>query len=326
MKVLGLNGGNGVFLHPLKKYLIGNIEPRGLFHTPGQEQWASNFKVPLSRDSKPFRGSKVDVIIGAPDCGHSSIFSYSRSKKLSDPNLNDSLNLFVAEVSAFKPIIFFMENLPKGVEKMDLGNMFPDYHFKVITGTVAMFGNSQISRIRALVIGAKDKNHLRYFKKPTNIKPQKNCFELLEGLKKEDPSLGHVREDINETITLYGGFKDTLKNIRAQWLSTKDRKWVVQGRRFKTAPGVYRNRGMDYPKTARKANRQFNHWGYMMSPRELARIQGVPDEFKIYFEASKKQYWINKGRTTVTKCPPYEMGVWIKTQLKKLWKKENLPT
>lgn len=326
MRVLAINGGNGVFVHPLKKYLVGNIEPRGIFHTKGDKQWKSNFNQKISRDSKPFRGLRIDVIIGAPDCGHSSVLSYSRSKKMSDPNLNDSLNLFVAEVNAFSPLLFFMENLEKGVDKMDLPSLFPNYHFRVITGSVTMYGNSQKSRKRALVIGAKNKKHLKYFKKPTNLKPLKTTQELLKGLRKPDLNLGNLREDINSTITLYGGYKETLLNIQKAWQSHNDSKWVVKDRNFKTAPGVYRNRPLDYPRTARKANRQFNHWGLMMSPRELARIQGVPDSFKIHMEIDSATYWINKGRATVTKCPPYEMGLWIKRKLLKLWKNENLST
>jgi site-specific DNA-cytosine methylase len=323
MRGLSICGGNGVFLYPLRNYIIGNIEPRGLFHTPNEEQWYANFSKPITRDSKQFQGSKVDFIIGAPDCGHSSVLSYSRSKKMSDPSLNDSLNLFVAEVNAFKPTLFFMENLPKALEKMDLESLFPHYHFKVITGSVTMYGNSQVNRVRSLLIGSRRPLLLKYFNKPNDIRGPKTCFDLLGDLKKEDLELGHIREPINSEITLYGGFKASLKDIRAAWLSTKDTKWVVKDRNFKTAPGVYRNKALDHPRTARKANRQFNHWGLMMSPRELARIQGVPDKFKIYIDPKRKQYWINKGRTTVTKCPPYEMGRFIKNCLEKLCKKEN---
>jgi len=324
MIILGVCGGNGVFLHPSRKYLIGNIEPRSLFHTKGDMQWRSNFKTPISKDDKPFRGTHVDIIIGAPDCGHSSVFSYSRAKKLSEPSKNDSLKTYVDCVNAFKPHLFFMENLEKGFERMLLHEFFPGYFYKTIIGSVSIYGNSQVTRKRALLIGCKVEEHLEYFKNPKGV-PLFTSGELLKGCKAEDITQGHIREDINNTITLYGGFKDTLKNIRKGWLDNPDMyKWKVEGRNFTTAPGVYINRANQFPKTARKANRQFNHWGLTMSPRELAKIQGVPDTFKIYIglDPLHSTYWINKGRTSVTKCPPYEMGAWIKRKCKKLWRTE----
>ena len=44
LQVLGVNGGNGIILHPFKNQLIRNIEPRGVFKTPGNAQWKLNFK------------------------------------------------------------------------------------------------------------------------------------------------------------------------------------------------------------------------------------------------------------------------------------------
>lgn len=58
--------------------------------------------------------------------------------------------------------------------------------------------------------------------------------------------------------------------------------------------------------TARKADRQFKWNGLPMSPRELARIMGIPDKFKIHIEEDRKNYWINKGRLIVTQTFPYE--------------------
>ena len=55
-----------------------------------------------------------------------------------------------------------------------------------------------------------------------------------------------------------------------------------------------------------------------MTPRELARIQNIPDSFKIYMDIKNPIYWINKGRTTVTKCPPYDIGKWFYNQLIKI--------
>ncbi len=44
LKVLGVCGGQGALLFPFRDKLIGNIEPRGVFHTAKEEQWKANFK------------------------------------------------------------------------------------------------------------------------------------------------------------------------------------------------------------------------------------------------------------------------------------------
>ena len=43
LRVLGVCGAQGALLFPFKKYLIGNIEPRAVFHTKNEEQWKLNF-------------------------------------------------------------------------------------------------------------------------------------------------------------------------------------------------------------------------------------------------------------------------------------------
>lgn len=336
MNILGICGGNGVILYPMRKKLIANIEPRTLFHTKGDKQWKANFgDIPMFRSFESyakdnrFKGKSVDIIVGAPDCGHSSMLSYSRKKTLSNPFTNDSLMLYINSISYFQPMFFLMENLPKLLDTFTptlWKELFPEYYFFFHNGPVSMFGNSQFSRVRTIIIGInKNKakqvieeaqyhfNHIYKINEPTN------CKNLLRGLKDENINIGHVREDINSTITIYAGRKLTLKQAQKYWNVFKDEKhWVVKNRNFKTAPGVYRNLDHEAPLVARKANRQFNHQGLQMTPRELARIQGIPDKFKIYMEPENIGYFINKGRTTVTKTPPYEIGKWFYKQIKKL--------
>ena len=339
MRVLGVMAGNGVIIHPLKEYLIGNIEPRAIFHSKNNSQWKINFneipyKTSYNEDLIHWRKRGVDVIIGNPDCGHSSILSYSRSKKLSNPNDNKSIALYLMSIKLIKPKIFMMENLPKLMDIYDEKfwyNNFPDYSFIFHKCSVSNFGNSQKDRIRLLVIGL-DKTYFGtyldkiqyHFLHVYKIHTLKKSGELIKDLDGVSLNMGHIRENINNIITLYAGFKITLKQVQDFWLKNPTlKRYKVSGRNFDNAPGVYRNLEFDYPSTARKANRQFNHLGLQMSPRELARIQGVPDSFNIYFEPNKIGYWINKGRATVTKCPPYEVGEWFKRQLLKIdeiWK------
>lgn len=336
MKIISVNGGNGVISFSMKKHLVGNIEIRSIFHTKFMEQWKINFgDIPYFRESEDLtRMVKPDVIIGAPNCGHSSVLTYSRAKKLSDPLKDESFELYLISIMHFKPKVFLMENLPKVLKMVPLEVLektFPDYELIVHTKSVSEWGNSQINRVRLVLIGLhkdsfgdnleKAQYHMNNIYK---INILKTSGQLLKGLENKGLKEGNVREDLEDIITLYAGYKTSLENIRDFWLNNPTiKRYPVTYRKFTTAPGVYINRFDDYPATARKANRQFNHQGLQLSPRELARIQGVPDRFKIFIDPYKKYYWINKGRATITKTPPYEIGKWFYKQLKqihKLWK------
>lgn len=336
MNVLGVCAGNGVIIHPFREFLIGNIEPRSIFHSKGDKQWEANFKgVPLYKSVKEARvGVKlpVNVVIGNPDCGHSSILSYSRKKALSDPRDNESLNLYIKCVKKYQPEVFLMENLPKLLEICDIPfwhKALPNYKINYIIKPVSEWGNSQVNRVRLVMIGVRSdligqhpniQYHFLQIHKPGVLS---TSAELALGLGEEDPKIAHVREDIDSIITLFAGFKISLRDVQRHWKENPtESRWIVKGRKFSTAPGVYRNISGKYPATARKANRQFNHDGLQMSPRELARVQGVPDSFKLHMDIGNKIYWINKGRATVTKTPPYQIGAWFYGRVinSKLWK------
>jgi site-specific DNA-cytosine methylase len=336
MNVLGVCAGNGVIIHPClngdKLSLIGNVETRAIFHSKGDKQWYENFwPIPLYKSIPELRKMKqpVDIIIGHPDCGHSSILSYSRRKTLSDPRDNESLNLYIKCTKKYQPKLFLMENLPKLLEICDSNfwsKAFPNYNINYIIGSVSDWGNSQVNRVRLVIIGirkdfAKEYNEIQYqLTQIYRLNQLKSTQDLLNGIPiTEDPKIGHVRENINSIITLYARFKISLSDVQKHWKENpKTSRWVVRDKKFSTAPGVYRNIENKYPNTARKANRQFNPDGLQMSPRELARIQGIPDDFKIYINPLNLQYWINKGRASVTKTPPYEIGQWFFEQVNSL--------
>lgn len=321
-KTLGICGGNGVILHPFRNGdLLGNIEPRTVFHTTHDAQWKANFRV--EQDKTPnvdYPKNRVDVIVGAPDCGHSSVLSYSRAKRLSDPEENDSLNLFIESVSKYKPKFFMMENLPKILDTFGnrINEIFKDYRLIKHIDSVSRWGNSQVTRIRLVIIGVREDlplDLLDYFKLPTDNYELKTTGELLDGLESENLDFGNVREPLDFEVHLFynGKKKIPLSLAKKLWLGEyKDKKkWPVNFGNLKNQPGCYRNFEDDYPLTARKANRQFNHWGLQMSPRELARIQGIPDSFKLIIDPDRLLTYINKGRTTVAKSPPYEIGLWF---------------
>jgi site-specific DNA-cytosine methylase len=322
MKILGVCGGNGVILYPMRGDLIGNIEPRNVFYTPGELQWRLNFdQVPFYKKYEP--GLNPDVIIGAPNCGHSSVLSYSRIKKLSDPRDDESMTLYLKAIEECRPKVFLMENLSKLLEEItqdDLKTLFPEYKLIFHEHSVWEWGNSQKNRVRLVIIGVRRdyKQYYDLFSRVYPVNEHKTCKQLTNGL--EYGKIGHIRESINSRITLYAGFKTSAAEIQEGWLKNDWTRWQVTGRNFGTAPGVYRNLEGGHPNTARKANRQYNPEGLMMTPRELARIQGVPDNFEIAWDLKLRPegFWINKGRLTVTKCPPMEIAIWFKELLQQM--------
>lgn len=324
LKILAVCGGNGVICHPLKGNLIANIEPRPIFKTPQNIQWTSNFgKIPLFHSVEAFvkeftTKPEVDLLVGAPDCGHSSILSYSRSKSLHNPRDNSSLTLYLKAVKLFQPRVFMMENLPamlKTITRNELRSFFEEYRLIFIEHPVTAWGNSQKHRVRLVLFGVKRGEDIstKELRKVYPMGELKTSGQLISGL--DSNISGHIRENINTRITLYAGKKMSLSDIRDEWMRRGVSRWEVEDRAFFTAPGVYMNLENKPPATARKANRQFNHHGLMMTPRELARIQGVPDSFEIWVDHSREGYCINKGRATVTKTPPYEMGIWLHSKL-----------
>lgn len=132
--------------------------------------------------------------------------------------------------------------------------------------------------------------------------------------------MGHYVEPLDQLITIYGGCKITLREIKEVWTTTLKHKsrYTAEGRKYTIAPGVYKNLPNKPPATARKQNRQFNHKGEMMSPRELARIQGVPDTFVLPVNPNTIKRDLNKARVCITKCPPYEVGAWFYQCLRNL--------
>lgn len=333
-QVVGVSSGGGVSLYPFYPNILGNIEGRAIFHTAGNKQWQENFhNIPLFKDftHKAISTCKnADVLISSPDCGSGSILRYSRAKQLGDHKLNKSLAMFFEGVVYFQPKFILFENLGglfKSFDRHEFYYTLDNYRLIAHLKPVTFWGNSQLHRERLVIVGIRndlDKEIDRYFKLPDYRDQNKTCRELYADLDNirtftEALNSAHVREDIFTEITIYSGKKMLISEIRNHWqmeLQGK-RRWEVKDRKFKTAPGVYRNRLNDYPATARKANRQFDHNGLMLTPRQLARIQGVPDDFKIFIDPGSLNYWINKGRALVTKTPPMEISYWFRRKLNK---------
>jgi site-specific DNA-cytosine methylase len=332
-KVLGISSAMGVSLYPFKKELIGNIEARPIFHSPGDRQWKVNFgNIPLLREITTAI-EKPDIIISSPDCGSGSILRMSRAKEYGDHKKNDSLKLFFEAMDLYKPKLFLFENLEglfKSFPEEDFDKALQEYHLIKHIAPVTMWGNSQATRVRLIIVGIRkdiySKKLGHYFRMPDYRHLNKTCWELYGDLDKIGWSIpfGNVRENIYDACTIHSGRKLLIQEIQNIWQTElrSQSRWVVKDRNYSTAPGVYRNLPNHYPSTARKANRQFDHNGLMLTPRQLARIQGVPDSFRLYVTSDKLNYWINKARAAVTKTPPYEIGLWFKKKIdksQKLW-------
>lgn len=331
IKVLGICAGNGVCLFPFhsrKKFkVIGNVEPRQVFHTKNEEQWNLNFEnVPFEKEIKPyFRKFKPDVIIGHPDCGDSSALRLSRAKKRGNVKDNSSVNLFIQSINLYQPATFLLENLPLFLKTYTLeylNDIFEEqYDLWTIEGSVALFGNSQVSRKRLVLIGLKKGQKLLSKKALTE------CLKVYEHTPKaaeyfELPltqmvEVGHYRELPNTYLSLYHPPTNrrtlTVEEAQKLWaeLPPSVSRWPVGGK-MKNQPGVSRHSPGKPPLTVRKQNRQFSTLGLPLSPREMANIQGVSSLFKIYVDLRQRVYWLNKNRVTVTKCMPYEIAQWYK--------------
>lgn len=167
LRVLGVCAGQGALLFPFKKNLLGNIEIRGVFHTPGEEQWKLNFgDIPFYKGFclQEFN-EKVDIIISSPDCGAASVMRLSKVKELGNPKDNRSLNLVIASILKYKPKIFLIENLPRLLTLLPkdfFEETFKDYKLIFHERSVLDYGNSQESRKRLLIIGVHKKTGKKY--------------------------------------------------------------------------------------------------------------------------------------------------------------------
>ena len=334
--VIGLSSGAGVILYPFYNNpnidLKYAVECRRTYLLGGMPvQFELNFPdVPYSLDLG-IPPESVDVVVGHPKCGMSSVFALSRGKKNTSHKDEPSLNLYIHGIHKLFPKYFLLENLPKLLDtysKEAFGEIFSNYHLIFWEGSVSDFGNSQKTRKRLVIIGIRkdvvSKRSIRILSKPKPLYDIQTTGNLLMHL----PEDGHFTEDLDEQITVYGGHKKYLWQLQKYWLDNKHlNRYKVGNDRMQYAPGVYINRADDYPKTIRKTNRQFNPDGIQMSPREMARIQGIPDTFKLCSPSRSCSYdektLINKGRLSVANTPPYEIGKWFQLCMDKLFRIKN---
>lgn len=329
MNVLGISAGQGALLFPFRKHLLGNIEPRGVFHTPGEEQWKANFK-----DVPFYKGyclqefdEKVDIIISSPDCGASSIMRLSKVKELGKPKDNRSLNLVIEGINYYKPKIFLIENLPRLLSLLPneyLQEAFKDYKLIFHERSVSDYGNSQVSRKRLVIIGVHKKTGKKYlnaFNEVFQVKTPTITRELLF----ESPYGSNYNIPIEKTLAMYDYRKLpakknlTVRKIQLLWNSDfkNEKKWPIKTAKMSTLPGVYRLELDKAPLTLRPADRQFRPDGYPLGILDFKAIMGFPKSYKIFMDEGNYLYWLNKARYTIAKGSVYEVGIWFRRCIKK---------
>lgn len=330
-KVLGVCAGSGAallfpFLNQKGFQVLGNIEPRPVFHTRKEEQWTLNFgELPFwKRFELP--DLNPDILVSSPDCGSVSMMRLSKKKKWGVPEKNKTLNLVFEAIDKYKPKMFLIENLPRllnFISEDKLQEKFPDYKLVFHCASVMEWGNHQKSRIRLVIIGIKlsCKRRLNSFNKIFQVNTPKNYLELKRITNRKLNFIPNPKKQLAMYDYRKLPEKKNLKvwQIRRLWKTDfKDEyKWPIKTAKMKTLPGVYRLKPFDYPLTLRPSDRQFAPSGWPLGAEFFRVIMGVPRLFKTFMPKYGKRdpdydYYLNKVRYTYAKGSVYEIGKWFR--------------
>ena len=324
LKILGICAGQGALLFPWRKQLLGNIEPRSVFHTQKEEQWRLNFgEIPFLRNELPEKWHP-DIILSSPDCGASSTMRLSKAKELGNPEKNKSIQLVIEGIMQYQPKVFMIENVPRLMNLMPekvWQEALPNYHISFKVNSVSDFGNSQVSRKRLIIIGIKN-----------TAKSYIGCFDIIFSV--NTPKLSRfILEAANmqplipfdKVLAMYDYRKLpkkknlTVKEIQHLWTHDfkDEKKWPIKTAKMQTLPGVYKLDPDKPPLTLRPADRQFRPDGLPLGIQDFKNIQGFPKRFQIYLPEENYLYWLNKARYTIAKGAVYEVGIWFKKCIRK---------
>ncbi len=329
IKILGVCAGGGALLHPFlgdKRYkILGNIEPRTVFHTKGEENWRLNFgEIPFETEFFDLE-KRPDIIMGSPDCGASSTMRLSKVKELGNPEKNETINLLIKSILIFKPGIFLLENVPKLLTLMPIADWertFKKYDLIFHNHSMADLGNSQVSRKRLLIIGVKkgsSKFNKENFQRIFQVNTLKVTRNLLEAAYFKGNNTNYMPPK-NKILAMYDyrklPEKENLTVKRIHYLWTHDfmseKKWPIKTAKMSTLPGVYRLESDRPPLTLRPADRQFRPDGWPLGIEDFKNIMGFPKSFKIHYDPENPIYWMNKARNVLAKGAVYETGIWFK--------------
>lgn len=324
LKILGICAGQGALLFTWRKQLLGNIEPRAVFHTQKEEQWRLNFgEIPFLRNELPEKWHP-DIILSSPDCGASSTMRLSKAKELGNPEKNKSIQLVIEGIMQYKPKVFMIENVPRLINLMPervWQEALPNYHISFKVNSVSDFGNSQVSRKRLIIIGIKNtaKSYIGCFDIIFSVNTPKLSRFILEAADMQ-PLI-----PFDKVLAMYDYRKLpkkknlTVKEIQHLWTHDfkDEKKWPIKTAKMQTLPGVYKLDPDKPPLTLRPADRQFRPDGLPLGIQDFKNIQGFPKRFQIYLPEENYLYWLNKARYTIAKGAVYEVGIWFKKCIKK---------
>ena len=325
LKILGICAGQGALLFPWRNQLLGNIEPRSVFHTPKEEQWRLNFgEIPFLRNELPEK-LHPDIILSSPDCGASSTMRLSKAKELGNPEKNKSIQLVIEGIMQYQPKIFMIENVPRLMNLMPekiWQEAFPNYKLLFKVNSVSDFGNSQVSRKRLIIIGIKNtaKSYLKSFDIIFSVNTPKLSRFILEAANTQPLIPFDKRLAMYDYRKLPKKKNLTVREIQYLWTHDfkNEKKWPIKTAKMQTLPGVYKLDPDKPPLTLRPADRQFRPDGLPLGIQDFKNIQGFPKRFKIYLHEGKDYlYWLNKARYTIAKGAVYEVGIWFKKCLRK---------
>ena len=324
LKILGICAGQGALLFPWRKQLLGNIEPRAVFHTQKEEQWRLNFgEIPFLRNELPEKWHP-DIILSSPDCGASSTMRLSKAKELGNPEKNKSIQLVIEGIMQYQPKVFMIENVPRLMNLMPekiWQEALPNYNISFKVNSVSDFGNSQVSRKRLIIIGIKNtaKSYLKSFDLIFSVNTPKLSRFILEAANTQ-PLI-----PFDKVLAMYDYRKLpkkknlTVKEIQHLWTHDfkDEKKWPIKTAKMQTLPGVYKLDPDKPPLTLRPADRQFRPDGLPLGIQDFKNIQGFPKRFQIYLPEENYLYWLNKARYTIAKGAVYEVGIWFKKCIRK---------
>ncbi len=215
-----------------------------------------------------------DFILGGFPCQAFSIAGYR--KGFDDPKNRGNLFFDIAKIiKAKNPEGFMLENV-KNLKSHDGGNTFKvieetlhdlGYHVKAKVLNTMEYGNVPQNRERIYIVGFKNKDYCDKFEFPQPVKLTKKITDLLEKNVPEKyyyngkPLFEKLKKDVKEEGKVY------------QW-----RRQYVRENKSGVCPTLTANMGMGGHNVPiikdKKGIRK-------LTPRECARIQGFPDDFKL---------------------------------------------
>lgn len=226
---------------------------------------------------------KFDVLLGGFPCQAFSIAGYRKGfdDEKGRGNLFFEIDRIISET---QPKAFFLENV-KNLEKHDNGRTFKiisdrlielGYHITHKILNSMDYGNLPQNRERVFIIGFKDKRNLDAFEFPNPIKRNTNIEHILDNEVDQKYHYNHK--------ALFDKLKDLIvkENTAYQW-----RRIYVRENKNSVFPTLTANMGMgghNVPiikqgKIVRK-----------ITPRECARIQGFPENYKLPQIADSQLY------------------------------------